>query len=453
MSDSQSDDHQLSQTEMNILKENTVRGASDNENRYLWFIVGGSVGLVIATVCIITVWLYFRRKSRNHLKSSESPSYSTQEICHNGILASSGSEEISDRGRSWNVAPYSREVGLFQSASIDVPSTFRTSSESIQPKAKLSRWNTVGITHYQPTIIGTVQPDLYRNIQDDELVESPFPNGRIWFSILYHEEDQILEVTLVKAKNLPGRNPNQTPRDPFVKLYLLPDEENCQQSKVRRRTLNPKFHETFKFSVTKEDVADRTLRLAVYDVDKRKVRHSLGHVLVPLGKINFHDDIVNWRNLEPTTQNNSSLGEIQVGLSCSPFNSRIKVVVERIRNIIGIDSGEAGVFVKIQLFHGRKMMKTKRTYLYHTNSNDSEIIVNEQFNFVVSDRFFDACSFGITVYLAGPSPLIRDEPYGKVVVGSFLYARGEQLLHWQEMLTNPRNQISKWHNLESITSN
>lgn len=448
MSDSRSDDHHLNETEMNIVKENRVRRASDIENRYLWFIIGGSICLVVATVCIVTVWLYFRRKSRNHMNTSKD-FYSTQDICHDRTLASSGSEEISDYGRNWSMTPHSRHVGLFQSASVDVSSTFRTNSESIQPKAKLPRWNTVGSTHYQPTIIGTVQPDLYRSIQDDELMKSPFPNGRIWFSISYQEEDQLLEVTLVKAKNLPGR----TPRDPFVKLYLLPDEENFQQSKVRKRTLNPKFHETFKFSINKENISDRTLRLAVYDVDKRKVRHSLGHVLVPLGKFDFHKNVVNWRNLEGTTQNTGSLGEIQVGLSCSPSNNRIKVVVERIRNIIGIDSGEAGIFVKLQLFHGRKMMKTKRTSLYHTNSNDGEIYMNEQFNFVVSDRFFDACSFGITVFLAGPSPLIRDEPHGKIVVGSFLYARGEQLLHWQEMLTNPRNQVSKWHNLESLATN
>ncbi|XP_022239955.1 synaptotagmin-15-like isoform X2 [Limulus polyphemus] len=362
-------------------------------------------------------------------------------------FTSSGSEENSDHDRIWNIRPSSR---LFQSASIDVPTNFRTSSECIQPKAKLSRWNTVGTTHYQATIIGTVQPDLYRNSEDDEPMEPPFPNGRIWFSLLYHEEEQELEVNLVKAKYLPGRGLSQTPRDPFVKLFLLPDEENFQQSKVRRRTLSPKFHEAFKFPIKKEQVSEKTLRLSVYDVDKRKVRHSLGHVHVPLGKLDLQSNEIIWRDLDHSFQNSNSLGEIQVNLSCSPLNSRIKVGLERIRNISGIESGEAGVFVKVQLFHGRKLMKTKRTTLYHTTSHNGEILVNEHFNFAVSGRYFDSCSFVLTVFLAGLSPLVKDEPHGKVVIGPFMYARGEQLLHWQEMLTNPRNQVLKWHSLEPL---
>lgn len=442
---------QLTLQEMNITDHSPIKTTSSNETFYIWFIVGGSVGIALTLVSIITTWLYFRQKLRKNRKSLEAPSLSVQEINHHKIpppsFTSSGSEENGDYDHTWNIRPSSR---LFQSTSVDIPTNFRTSSECIQPKAKLSRWNTVGATHYQATIIGTVQPDLYRNSEDDEPMEPPFHNGRIWFSLFYHEEKEELEVNLIKAKYLPGRGLSQAPRDPFVKLFLLPDEENFQQSKVRRRTLNPKFHEAFKFKIKKEEVSEKTLRLSVYDVDKRKVRHSLGHVRVPLGKHDLHSNEVIWRELDLVSQSSSSLGEIQVNLSCSPLNSRVKVGVERIRNISGIESGEAGVFVKVQLFHGRKLMKTKRTIIYHTTCHNGEITVNEHFNFAVSGRYFDCCSFVLTVFLAGLSPLVKDEPHGKVVIGPFMYARGEQLLHWQEMLTNPRNQVLKWHSLEPL---
>jgi isovaleryl-CoA dehydrogenase len=41
----------------------------------------------------------------------------------------------------------------------------------------------------------------------------------------------------------------------------------------------------------------------------------------------------------------------------------------------------------------------------------------------------------------------HEEEYGKVVVGPFMYARGEELMHWQEMMAQPRNAVTRWHQL------
>ena len=37
--------------------------------------------------------------------------------------------------------------------------------------------------------------------------------------------------------------------DPYVKVYLLPDKNKKFETKVHRKTLNPVFNESFKFSV------------------------------------------------------------------------------------------------------------------------------------------------------------------------------------------------------------
>lgn len=47
---------------------------------------------------------------------------------------------------------------------------------------------------------------------------------------------------------------------------------------------------------------NRVLRFSVYDVDKRKVRHSLGHILVPLQDLDLTKGDVMYRDLEPNSQ-------------------------------------------------------------------------------------------------------------------------------------------------------
>lgn len=436
-------------------KQQSTVSLKPTNNLYFWITVGCSIGAITAIVFIISLWYYLKKRPKTEKQISAVPELnSSSEIyqtklrsVQNSIptFSSSGSEDVTDPLYLY-LSPSSRKSTLVQSASLDLPSHPRTTSECIQPRPVLSRWHTIG----SPTYLGTVQPDLYRVSDEEDTNIPPCINGRIWFSLLYKEEEEQLEVNIIKAKYLSGRGLNNTPRDPFVKLYLLPDEENFQQSKVRKRTLAPKFNEKFYFQIKKEELSKRTLRISVYDVDKRKIRHCLGHVIVSLARVDVTTNDVLWRDLESASQP-SSLGEIQITLSCNPFNSRIKITICRLKNVRGVDTNEAGIYVKVQLHHGRKVLKTKKTSLKHLNSPDGEVIFDETFTFAIAAKYFDSCHLTITVIIAGPTPLIKDHPQGKVVLGSFLYARGEQLLQWQEMIANPRNFVTKWHNLEPIT--
>lgn len=47
-----------------------------------------------------------------------------------------------------------------------------------------------------------------------------------------------------------------------------------------------------------EDLKSRKLRFSVYDVDRRRIRHSLGHVVVPLDEVDLDSTEVIWRDLE-----------------------------------------------------------------------------------------------------------------------------------------------------------
>lgn len=43
--------------------------------------------------------------------------------------------------------------------------------------------------------------------------------------------------------------------------------------------------------------------------------------------------------------------------------------------------------------------------------------------------------------------IAADKTIGRVVLGSFMFARGKELEHWNEMLSNPKEQIQQLHSL------
>lgn len=54
--------------------------------------------------------------------------------------------------------------------------------------------------------------------------------------------------------------------------------------------------------VTAEDIPRRALRFSVYDVDKRRVRHSLGHAVINLRALDLTRGDVIQARLEPTVK-------------------------------------------------------------------------------------------------------------------------------------------------------
>lgn len=102
------------------------------------------------------------------------------------------------------------------------------------------------------------------------------------------------------------------------------------------------------------------------------------------------------------------------------------------------------MFVRVEMYHGRRLVKCKRTQSVVGGRNVSELVFDESFGFGVSGRFFDSCSLGFVVVLEEEGIQL-----GKVVIGPFMYARGDQLQHWQEMLSNPRNTVTRWHSLDN----
>ncbi|XP_035671158.1 synaptotagmin-15-like isoform X2 [Branchiostoma floridae] len=298
--------------------------------------------------------------------------------------------------------------------------------------------------------LGAIDPDLYKATQDDS--ETNFPEdhlGRVWFALEYQREAERLLVSLIKIKNLPSRTPGSSNAcDPFVKIFLLPDERRFVQSKFKRKTTNPKFDESFVFQVSYKALQTRTLRLTVYDVDRHKKHRTLGNVLYPFKDFDYDDGqkIVLWKDLEEkSNMETSDLGEVQFSLTYNNHLERLTVVVLRARGVKKL-AGMAAVdsCARVTLMNSNHVLKTKKTSVV-TNSSDP--LYNESFNFKLSPTQLDTSSLSVAIVQVTPGDEGSERQVGRVVVGPFMYARGKELEHWTEMVNNQKDMVKRWHAL------
>ncbi|XP_006814049.1 synaptotagmin-15-like [Saccoglossus kowalevskii] len=323
-------------------------------------------------------------------------------------------------------------------------------SESNSPVATPSRRSSV--TEIPGAyVLGEINPDLYKIHDDDDDVDTYYPEdhmGRIWFAVEYEHESERLVVTLVKARNLPSRvlgSVNQC--DPLVKIFLLPDERRHLQSKLRRKTTNPKFDESFVFQVTYKALLQRTLRLTLCDVDRSKRHRVLGHVLLPLRDVDFdnNEKVIMWRDLEKdVTETVSEKGDIQFSLSYNEDLDRLTVTIINAKGLPKLDNNPfVDSYVKICLLHVSKVIKTKKTSIIKRSCDPA---FNESFILKVSSEQMDTTSLSIAVMKHAPG-VKGDKQIGRVVVGPFMYARGKELEHWNDMLSAQKEQVTHWHSL------
>lgn len=423
----------------------------------VWVIAGSSVaGLIVVS---LVVWLVvaqvrgtkgFCRKSGQGDSRPPLLGRDRKSILSKSLAGSPLSARPGDKCPDWVPSVPT----LLTPESFNVQSASLTAAEPVQPTDKpgFVRWNSF-CSPSAEGLVGNLLPRSYScgyTWSDDE--ESPTAppsvHGRLWFSLTYRSDDQELDVNVIKAKYLPGRGLNNAPRDPFVRVYLLPDDDSFRQTEVKRRTLSPKFDETVTFKIEEAEVRRRTLRLSVYDIDRRKVRHCLGHVMLNLEKEPLAPEKVIWMELDNVPKKSSQIGEIQISLTCNPFTNRIKAAALQVRRFSRLQENSTSVYVKLSLNHGRKSVKEKATEVREWRSGD-EVSFADVFSFGVAGRYFDSCSLCFTVMV---SPDGSDySRLGKTVLGPFMYARGEELRHWQDMLTNPRSAVVRWHALEVPT--
>ncbi|MFH4979211.1 hypothetical protein AB6A40_005920 [Gnathostoma spinigerum] len=149
------------------------------------------------------------------------------------------------------------------------------------------------------SLLITQQP----NVTKDQLKVS---YGQLHYKIDYDFSANKLDVTVVEGKNLPAMDRNGM-SDPYVKVALLPEGKQRFETKIKRKSLNPHFDETFAFNIPFAELPSKTIHFTVFDFDRLSRDDQIGQLTVPLEQIDFGTTVDVWKHLEPPEENADSV--------------------------------------------------------------------------------------------------------------------------------------------------
>ncbi|XP_027027430.1 regulating synaptic membrane exocytosis protein 2 isoform X20 [Tachysurus fulvidraco] len=135
----------------------------------------------------------------------------------------------------------------------------------------------------------------------------PF-NPRVQVKLWYDKVGHQLIVTILGAKDLPLRDDGR-PRNPYVKIYFLPDrslnycsssDKSKRRTKTVKKSLEPKWNQTFMYSpVHRREFRERMLEITLWDQARVREEESefLGEILIEL-ETALMDDEPHWYKLQ-----------------------------------------------------------------------------------------------------------------------------------------------------------
>nr|XP_025142579.1 double C2-like domain-containing protein gamma isoform X2 [Bubalus bubalis] len=117
---------------------------------------------------------------------------------------------------------------------------------------------------------------------DPEEVEAELASeerGRVLLSLCYSSQRGGLLVGVLRCAHLAPMDANGY-SDPFVRLFLHPNagRKSKYKTSVRKKTLNPEFNEEFFYAGPREELAQKTLLVSVWDYDLGTADDFIGGV-------------------------------------------------------------------------------------------------------------------------------------------------------------------------------
>ncbi|XP_029950929.1 regulating synaptic membrane exocytosis protein 1 isoform X2 [Salarias fasciatus] len=145
--------------------------------------------------------------------------------------------------------------------------------------------------------ISVMSPTSPGTLRDIPLVLPGQLSVKLWYDKVGHQ----LIVTVLQAIDLPTR-PDGRPRNPYVKMYFLPDrsDKSKRRTKTVKKSAEPKWNQTFFYShVHRRDFRERMLEITVWDQPRVQEEESefLGEILIEL-ETALLDDIPHWYKLQ-----------------------------------------------------------------------------------------------------------------------------------------------------------
>ncbi|GAB1597616.1 rabphilin-3A-like [Argonauta hians] len=270
--------------------------------------------------------------------------------------------------------------------------------------------------------------------------------GILEFSLLYDEDNNALNCTVIKGKSLKSMDLNGF-SDPYVKLHLLPgaSKANKLRSKTIHKTLNPEWNETLTYyGITDEDIIKKTLRLSVLDEDPIGY-DFIGEYHVPLNQLKRNQAqhysvlLEEHKPVEGSDSQAVESGKILLSLSYMPSEQRLVVGVVRCANLAAMDSnGYSDPYVKIYL---KPDPDKKSKFKTQTKRKTLNPEYNEEFKYKIRYNELTHKTLEITVW---DKDIGKSNDFiGGLELGS--QSKGDYLQHWYEMLRNPDHKVQYWH--------
>ncbi|XP_071954841.1 phosphatidylinositol 4-phosphate 3-kinase C2 domain-containing subunit beta-like [Antedon mediterranea] len=141
---------------------------------------------------------------------------------------------------------------------------------------------------------------LKGDAENDKHVVAGQVGGQVKLSV--HYNNNALFIMIMHAKDL--LTPDGTEPDPYVKTYLLPDDQKLtkRKTKIIKKSFNPTFNEMLVMNMPWDEVLKRTLHLTVWNSDYLKENTFMGGVDIPLESLDLSQEIVKWYNLSNVTR-------------------------------------------------------------------------------------------------------------------------------------------------------
>ncbi|XP_046979676.1 synaptotagmin-7-like [Schistocerca americana] len=266
--------------------------------------------------------------------------------------------------------------------------------------------------------------------------------GQIHFSLEYDFQNTTLILRILTAKDLPAKDITGT-SDPYVRVTLLPDKKHRLETKIKRRTLNPRWNETFYFEgFPIQKLQSRVLHLHVFDYDRFSRDDSIGEVFLPLCQVDLSEKPSFWKALKPPAKD--KCGELLTSLCYHPSNSILTLTLLKARNLKAKDiNGKSDPYVKVWLQFGDKRIEKRKTPIFKCTLNP---IFNETFSFNVPWEKIRECSLDVMVM--DFDNIGRNELIGRILLAGKNGSGATETKHWQDMITKPRQTIVQWHRLK-----
>ncbi|XP_070313838.1 double C2-like domain-containing protein gamma [Odocoileus virginianus] len=117
---------------------------------------------------------------------------------------------------------------------------------------------------------------LYEEVEVEAAWEE---RGRVLLSLCYSSQRGGLLVGVLRCAHLAPMDANGY-SDPFVRLFLHPKagKKSKYKTSVRKKTLNPEFNEEFFYAGLREELAQKTLLVSVWDYDLGTADDFIGGV-------------------------------------------------------------------------------------------------------------------------------------------------------------------------------